>query len=86
PMFYYLLHIPLIHLMAVGVSLLRTGAVDPWLFGNHPWAAGAVPPGYMWGLPLLYLVWALALVPLYLASRWFGALKARRPASWLRYL
>src|SRR6185312_6938860 len=55
PMFYYLLHIPLIHLSAVIVSLIRDGAVNPWLFGNHPMNPGPVPPPYRWGLGLLYL-------------------------------
>ena len=36
PMFYYLLHIPLIHLAACVVSLVREGHVDAWLFTNHP--------------------------------------------------
>src|SRR5207253_2264525 len=36
PFFYYLLHIPLIHLAACIVSLIREGAVNPWLFANHP--------------------------------------------------
>jgi uncharacterized membrane protein len=36
PLFYYMLHIPLIHLAAIAVSLIRTGAVTPWLFANHP--------------------------------------------------
>ena len=36
PMFYYLLHIPTIHLAAVIVSLVREGSVNPWLFANHP--------------------------------------------------
>ncbi len=36
PMFYYLIHIPAIHLAAVIVSLAREGRVNPWLFANHP--------------------------------------------------
>ena len=36
PFFYYLLHIPLIHLAACVVSLIREGSVNPWLFANHP--------------------------------------------------
>jgi len=38
PFFYYMLHIPLIHALALGVSWVRQGAVSPWLFANHPWA------------------------------------------------
>jgi len=86
PMFYYLLHIPLIHAMAVVVSLVRTGAVTPWLFGNHPMRPPEQPDGYMWSLGLLYLVFALAIVLLYFPCRWYATTKARRPRAWMRYV
>jgi len=88
PFFYYLLHIPLIHVLALIVSRIRTGSVDPWLFTNHPMAPGPLPDGYMWSLGLLYLVWAIAIVLLYVPSRWYAELKARRSdrAWWLKYL
>lgn len=86
PFFFYVLHIPLIHLMAIGVSLARTGAVDPWLFANHPMGNPRAPAESVWSLPLLYVVWALALVPLYLASRWYAGVKARRRGGWLSFL
>jgi uncharacterized membrane protein len=87
PFFYYLLHIPLIHALAVIVSLIRTGSANPWLFTNHPMAPGDLPEGYMWGLGLLYLVWAIAVVLLYFPSRWYAELKARRTdLRWVKYL
>jgi uncharacterized membrane protein len=86
PMFYYLLHIPLIHLAACVVSLVREGHVDPWLFTNHPLDPGPVPAGYMWSLPLLYLVYAVCLVLLYFASRWYADLKAKKRSWLLSYL
>ncbi|MFI5232270.1 MAG: DUF1624 domain-containing protein [Gemmatimonadales bacterium] len=86
PLFFYVLHIPLIHLAAVVVSLIRTGAVTPWLFANHPLTPGPAPAGYMWGLPLLYLAWAIVIVILYVPCRWYSALKARNKSPWLSYL
>ena len=86
PFFYYLLHIPLIHALAVIVSLIRNGSADPWLFTNHPMAPGDLPQGYMWSLALLYLVWVIAIVLLYFPSRWYADLKARRQDWWLKYL
>jgi predicted acyltransferase len=87
PFFYYVLHIPLIHALALVVSKIRTGTVDPWLFTNHPMANPPVPDGYTWSLGLLYLVWAIAVVMLYFPSRWYAGLKARRSdLRWLRYL
>ncbi len=86
PMFYYLLHIPLIHLLAIGVSLARTGAVEPWLFENHPMWMSPAPAGYQWSLWLLYLVTAVAVGLLYLACRWYARVKRESRNPLLRYL
>ncbi|HEU5235482.1 MAG TPA: heparan-alpha-glucosaminide N-acetyltransferase domain-containing protein [Terriglobales bacterium] len=86
PFFYYVLHIPLIHALALIVSKLRFGYVNPWLFTNHPMANPRPPVGYTWDLWLLYLVWAIAIALLYFPCRRFAALKARRTEWWLRYL
>jgi uncharacterized membrane protein len=86
PFFFYLLHIPLIHALAVLVSVARQGQVSPWLFTNHPMGNPPPPDGYTWSLGLLYLVWAMAIAILYLACRWFADLKARRPEAWLKFL
>ncbi len=86
PFFYYVLHIPLIHALALLVSKLRFGYVNPWLFTNHPMGNPRPPAGYTWDLWLLYLVWAIAIALLYLPCRRFAELKARRTEWWLRYL
>lgn len=86
PLFYYLLHIPLIHLAACVVSVIREGSVNPWLFTNHPMAPGDLPSGYMWSLPLLYLVFVIVVVLLYFPCRWFARVRATRTSPWLSYL
>ena len=86
PFFYYVLHIPLIHALALIVSVVRTGGVDPWLFADHPMGPPPPPEGYAWSLPLLYLVWGVAIVMLYAACGWYADVKARRTDWWLRYL
>jgi uncharacterized membrane protein len=86
PLFFYLLHIPLIHLVAVLVSLARGDGGVGWLVGNHPVLIGPPPDGYRWSLPLLYAVTVLCVALLYLPCRWFAARRASRPDSWLRYL
>jgi hypothetical protein len=86
PLFFYMLHIPLIHALALVVSKVRLGFVSPWLFTNHPMGNPESPDGYVWSLPLVYLVWAIAIVLLYFACRWFAALKLRRNDWWLQYL
>lgn len=86
PFFYYMLHIPLIHALALVVSKIRLGFVSPWLFTNHPMGNPEPPEGYVWSLPLLYLIWAIAIVLLYFVCRWFAAVKTRRSDWWLQYL
>ena len=86
PFFYYLLHLPLIHALALVVSQVRLGEVSPWLFENHPMGSPPPPDGYAWSLATLYAVWAVAVVLLYFLCRWFAELRRRRADWWLRYL
>jgi uncharacterized membrane protein len=86
PLFYYLLHIPLIHVLALGVSWLREGAVNPWLFANHPMMMPPPPDGYVWSLGLLYLVTVIAVGMLYFPCRWLAGVKLRSRSVWLSYL
>jgi len=86
PMFYYLLHIPLIHLIAVAVCYARYGQVH-WMFesptvGQFPITP---PPSWAHSLPIVYLVWAIVVLTLYPLCRWFAALKQRRSDPWLSY-
>jgi hypothetical protein len=86
PLFFYLLHIPLIHALALVVSAIREGAVNPWLFANHPMSNPPPPDGYTWSLPLLYLVWAIAIAILYPLCAWYARYKATHRSAWLSYL
>lgn len=86
PLFYYLLHLPLLHAIAIGVQVARGGDAT-WMFGTPPEPSVFTPPeGYGYGLPVVYLIWAIAIVLLYVPCRWFAALKARRRERWLSYL
>lgn len=86
PFFYYVLHIPLIHIVAVLISLARTPQSTGWLIANHPMWPPEVPPGYRWSLALLYLVTALVVVALYFPCRWFAAKKRAQQSTWMRFL
>jgi uncharacterized membrane protein len=86
PMFYYLLHIPLIHLLAVAVCYARYGQVH-WMFesanlGQFPITK---PPGWGYSLPIIYLVWVVVVLTLYPLCRWFAGLKRRRNDAWMSY-
>ncbi len=84
PLFYYLVHIPLIHVTALLVWFLRDGSVHAERFATAPFVS--MPEAERWGLPLLYLVFVIDVAVLYVACRWFAGVKARRPDGWLRYL
>jgi uncharacterized membrane protein len=83
PLFFYLLHVPLIHALALVVSLIRERRLDPWLFENHPMGMSRAPAGYMFSLPLLYLVVAIAVALLYLPCKKYLELKANRRSALL---
>ncbi|MFZ0294960.1 MAG: heparan-alpha-glucosaminide N-acetyltransferase domain-containing protein [Candidatus Sulfotelmatobacter sp.] len=87
PMFYYLLHIPLIHLIAVMVCYARYGQVH-WMFESPGLSQFPItpPPGWGYSLPTVYLLWATVVLALYPLCRWFAALKQRRSDAWLSYL
>jgi uncharacterized membrane protein len=82
PLFFWLLHVPLIHLVAVGLSLARYGEVIPWLYRNPP---TPLPEGYGYGLGLVYAVTVGVVAVLYPVCRWFAGVKRRRKDAWLSY-
>ena len=86
PMFYYLSHIPLIHLLAVAVCYARYGQVH-WMFESPTLRQFPItlPPGWGYSLPIVYLVWAVVVLTLYPLCRWFADLKGRRSDAWLSY-
>jgi hypothetical protein len=84
PMFYYLLHIPLIHATALVVWLLRDGTAHSEWFATAPYVS--VPPQQRWSLLLLYLVFAVDVAILYFPCRWFARVKSRQQGGWLKYI
>jgi uncharacterized membrane protein len=84
PMFYYLLHIPLIHVLALIAWKLRDGQAHSQWFVAAPYVS--VEPAARWGLPLLYLVFVIAVVILYFPCRWFARIKSQGRQGWLRYI
>ncbi len=87
PLFYFILHFTLIHLLALLTCLVRYGSAH-WMYespdlGNYPFTA---PPGWGYSLPVVYLVWAVVVLIMYPLCRWYAALKQRRSDAWLSYL
>jgi len=84
PMFYYLLHILLIHISALVVTYFREGRLYPEWYQSAPFTH--LPEEFRWGLPLLYLVFIVDVVILYLACKWYAKIKQRYPEGWLKYI
>lgn len=87
PLFYFVLHIALIHLLAVVVCYARYGEVH-WMFESPTLAdfPFTQPPGWPLSLPWLYLIWWVVVLTLWPLCRWFADVKRRRRDWWLGYL
>jgi hypothetical protein len=80
PLFYYVLHIALIHITSNFIFWLE----------QHRWRIGWGGDNRLnVGLPLTYVIWIAIVLALYLPSRWFANVKASawgRERRWLSYL
>jgi uncharacterized membrane protein len=87
PMFYYLLHFALIHVLAVIICYARYGHIH-WMFESPNLAHYPVtfPPGWGLTLPLVYLIWAFVVLAMYPLCRWYAAVKQRSNNPLLSYL
>ncbi len=81
PLFFYLVHVPVIHLVAAVYSSARYGGVGWWAQGPQSWPAGYVP-----NLALAWVIWVLVTVALYPLCLWFAGVKRRRKSPLLSYL
>jgi len=86
PLFYYLLHLPLIHGLMVLSDFLRYER-SPYE-GESFWGMDPIklPPGYGYSLPIVYLVWISVVLMLYPLCRWYADFKRRHRSAWLSYL
>ncbi|MCU1283845.1 MAG: hypothetical protein JWO13_195 [Acidobacteriales bacterium] len=83
PMFYYILHLFLIHAMAIAVAVLFRQPAK-WLIGGAFFNGPAI--GYGHGLAFVYLMWLLAVFILYFPCKWYAGVKERRKDWWLSYV
>ncbi len=85
PMFFYLLHLLLIHLSAFIVNLILYGSIHQDWYETAPFVG--MSDADRWGLPLLYLVWLIDVVILYFACNWYANYKMKHPGNmWLKYI
>jgi len=87
PMFYYLLHIPLIHGLAI-LAAMASGHAASDMIDLTTWVtANPQLQGYGFSLPVVYLVWVAVIVILYPLSSRFDRYKRANQAQkwWLSY-
>ena len=84
PMWYYLMHLLVIHVSALVVMGVRTGAYQNGWYMTAPYAQ--VPQEARWPLAILYVVWATCIAVLYPLCGWYAARKRTNPASWMRFI
>ena len=81
PLFYYLVHLPVIHIAALLYWWPRFGGAGWWAQGPRAWPVGYVPD-----IRLAWIVWILVTVALYPLCRWFAGVKRRRRSAFLSFL
>jgi hypothetical protein len=85
PLFYFLLHFLLIHLVMLALMFLQG---IPW--SQMDFASGNFgrPKGMESGVALwlVYLIWIGVVGLLYKPCLWFGNYKSAHPKWWLRYI
>ena len=85
PLFYYILHILIIHLGALLIDYLREGVLFPNWYGSAPFVE--MESAHRWSLTLLYLEFVLVIALLYFVCSWYAKYKQNHPGKkWLRYL
>jgi len=84
PLFFYLLHLPLIHLIAVGVAYFRFG-IGPELHAVAFAGPGYFPENQGGNLPLIYFIWVVVVLLLYPICRRYAEFKREMRAGWTSY-
>lgn len=84
PLFFYVIHIYLIHLTAILFAFSRYG-IEPFTFSKV--GISWKPQAFGYDLPIVYLIWLLITFLLYIICNWFAKYKKNhRGKWWLNYL
>lgn len=76
PLFFYLIHLPLLHFLAKNLIFIFKGV----------WPASVYSKDFSLGIGGLYLSWILGLVILYYLCRWYKKLKRTKRYTWMKYI
>lgn len=79
PLFFYLLHLYVIH----GLALIVAYGMSGYIYSS----SSQFPSWWGFGLPVVYLIWIAVVMLLYPISRWFAAVKSRNKGRpWTPYI
>jgi uncharacterized membrane protein len=84
PFFYYILHILLIHLLAM-LAFFATGHTTQELDYNH-YNNSTLPPGFGFPLWVVYVAWGIVILLLYVPCKWYCMYKLNNRKWWLSYV
>ena len=88
PLFFYVVHWYVLHLVALAFARVRYGRID-FMFGLPPALSptpAGYPDGYGYDLLIVYVVWIALVAAMYPLCRWFARIKATNRSAWLSYL
>ncbi|MEH2420617.1 MAG: heparan-alpha-glucosaminide N-acetyltransferase domain-containing protein [Nostoc sp.] len=83
PLFFYIIHLWLIHLTAILLALPKYGLkaiIMPFIVSS------LMPADYGYDLPMIYNIWIIMIILLYPLCSWFRNYKTKYPNKWLKYL
>ena len=88
PLFFFVVHFFLIHLLTIPIAAVRYGS---WTFLLRPMPslggrAEDYPSAYGYPLWAVYVVWLVVLALMYPACAYIGRLKAEKRSRWLAYI
>jgi uncharacterized membrane protein len=88
PFFYYVLHLAVIHAVAITMNFLRYGNANFLLIPSPSMGSprNLFPGDFGFSLWVVYAVWVGVILLLYPVCRWYAELKQRRHDWWLSYL
>jgi uncharacterized membrane protein len=88
PFFYYVLHLAVIHAVAIGMNFVRYGNTNFLLIPSPSMGSprNLFPANFGFDLWVVYAVWAGVILLLYPVCRWYAGLKQGRRDWWLSYL
>ena len=82
PFFFYVLHLPVIHLLSIAYFKPTISASVGWQMQTF----NGFPEGYEPSMVRLYIAWLLTLVIMYFSCQWFARYKKQHSYWWLKYL